>query len=153
MYYSGWSVFPTAFNVPSHEAISSAAARGATQTVLVPSESENSTLSLSQLPYRNVTESEVMNTRDNRIFFSCLQKYPPQRTEQELDIIFSYLHGMEALSSLREPALRALCRTVRYEYHEANDILYCQGELSTCWYILLSGSVFIESSMFLPRSR
>ena len=27
------------------------------------------------------------------------------------------------------------------------------GELSTCWYILLSGSVFIDGSMFLPRSR
>jgi len=48
---------------------------------------------------------------------------------QDLDIIFSHLHGMEALSSLREPALRALCRTVRYETHEANDILY--------WYIFI----------------
>ncbi|XP_061196528.1 rap guanine nucleotide exchange factor 6-like isoform X13 [Saccostrea echinata] len=85
-------------------------------------------------------------------FIKCLQKFPHQRLEEDLDLVYSYLHGMEALSSLREPALRALCRTVRYEYHEANDILYCQGELSTCWYILLSGSVFIEGSMFLPRS-
>ncbi|KAK3092491.1 hypothetical protein FSP39_003547 [Pinctada imbricata] len=39
--WSGWSVFPTAFNVPSHEAISSAAAaEGQTQTVLVPFESD-----------------------------------------------------------------------------------------------------------------
>ncbi|KAL3876620.1 hypothetical protein ACJMK2_034439 [Sinanodonta woodiana] len=88
----------------------------------------------------------------DRHFINCLQKPPHMRTEQDLDVIFAYLHGMEALSSLREPALRALCRTVRYEYHDANDILYCQSELSTCWYILLSGSVFIEGSMFLPRS-
>ncbi|XP_064594655.1 rap guanine nucleotide exchange factor 6-like isoform X3 [Liolophura sinensis] len=87
-----------------------------------------------------------------RQFLVCLQKPSELRTTKDLDVLFSYLHGMEALASLREPALRALCRTVRYEYHEANDILYCQGELSTCWYILLSGSVFIEGSMFLPRS-
>ncbi|CAC5366729.1 RAPGEF2 [Mytilus coruscus] len=88
----------------------------------------------------------------DRQFVISLQKFPQERTEKDLDVIFSHLHGMEALSSLREPALRALCRTVRYEYHDANDILYCQGELSTCWYILLSGSVFIEGSMFLPVS-
>ncbi|XP_071130733.1 rap guanine nucleotide exchange factor 6-like isoform X40 [Mytilus edulis] len=89
----------------------------------------------------------------DRQFIVSLQKFPQERSEKDLDVIFSHLHGMEALSSLREPALRALCRTVRYEYHDANDILYCQGELSTCWYILLSGSVFIEGSMFLPVSR
>ncbi|XP_052266467.1 rap guanine nucleotide exchange factor 6-like isoform X4 [Dreissena polymorpha] len=88
----------------------------------------------------------------DRNFILCLQKHPSKRDDVDLDVIYSYLHGMEALSSLREPALRALCRTVRYEYHEANDILYCQRQLSTCWYILLSGSVFIEGSMFLPRS-
>lgn len=93
-----------------------------------------------------------MVTHSDIQFIKCLQKFPHQRTDQDLDLVYSYLHGMEALSSLREPALRALCRTVRYEYHDANDILYCQGELSTCWYILLSGSVFIEGSMFLPRS-
>ncbi|XP_069123811.1 rap guanine nucleotide exchange factor 6-like isoform X6 [Argopecten irradians] len=91
-------------------------------------------------------------TVGDRLFISSLQKYSHVRTEKDLDVIFSYLHGMEALSSLREPALRALCRTVRYECHDANDILYCREELSTCWYILLSGSVFIEGSMFLPRS-
>ncbi|CAI9720795.1 Hypothetical predicted protein [Octopus vulgaris] len=89
----------------------------------------------------------------NYHFTVCLQKPPERRTQKDLDIIYSYLHGMEALSLSRESALKALCRTVRYEYHDANEILYCQGELSTCWYILLSGSVFIEGSMFLPRSR
>ena len=30
---------------------------------------------------------------------------------------------------------------------------FSTGELATSWYILLSGSVFIDGSMFLPRSR
>ncbi|GFU24042.1 rap guanine nucleotide exchange factor 6 [Nephila pilipes] len=86
-------------------------------------------------------------------FLESLKKEPEDRTADDHQIIYSYLHGLEALSSLREASLRTLCRTVRYESYEANDILYCRGELSTCWFILLSGSVFIDGSMYLPRSR
>ncbi|TRY68125.1 hypothetical protein DNTS_025219 [Danionella cerebrum] len=59
---------------------------------------------------------------------------------------------MEALSNLREHQLRMMCETVRYEQHEANEVLYYPDDVGTCWYILLSGSVFIKESMFLPRS-
>nr|XP_020023413.1 rap guanine nucleotide exchange factor 6-like [Castor canadensis] len=45
-----------------------------------------------------------------------------------------------------------MCETVRYERHEANEVLYYPDDIGTCWYILLSGSVFIKESMFLPRS-
>uniref|UniRef100_A0A8B9CX35 Rap guanine nucleotide exchange factor 2 n=1 Tax=Anser brachyrhynchus TaxID=132585 RepID=A0A8B9CX35_9AVES len=71
---------------------------------------------------------------------------------QDLEIVYSYLHGMEALSNLREHQLRLMCETVRYERHEANEVLYYPDDIGTCWYILLSGSVFIKESMFLPRS-
>ena len=30
---------------------------------------------------------------------------------------------------------------------------FSRGELATCWYILLSGSIFIDSTMYLPRAR
>ncbi len=70
---------------------------------------------------------------------------------QDLQIVYSYLHGMEALSNLREHQLRyqcvcvrvlsslhyrgnvlntvyficrLMCETVRYEQHEANEVLY-----------------------------
>ena len=43
---------------------------------------------------------------------------------QDQAMIFAYLHGMEALANLREPALRALCSSVRYEWHDANEIIY-----------------------------
>uniref|UniRef100_A0A669DVK3 Rap guanine nucleotide exchange factor 2 n=1 Tax=Oreochromis niloticus TaxID=8128 RepID=A0A669DVK3_ORENI len=52
---------------------------------------------------------------------------------QDLEIVYSYLHGMEALSNLRE--------------HQLSP-----DDIGSCWYILLSGSVFIKESMFLPRS-
>uniref|UniRef100_A0A8C6TMR3 Rap guanine nucleotide exchange factor 2 n=1 Tax=Neogobius melanostomus TaxID=47308 RepID=A0A8C6TMR3_9GOBI len=72
--------------------------------------------------------------------------------KRDLEIVYSYLHGMEALSNLREHQLRVMCETVRYERHEANEVLYYPDDIGSCWYILLSGSVFIKESMFLPRS-
>lgn len=46
------------------------------------------------------------------------------------------------------------CLEQELSFFVADSVVYfSQGELSTCWYILLSGSVFIEGSMFLPRSR
>ncbi|XP_022251031.1 rap guanine nucleotide exchange factor 6-like isoform X3 [Limulus polyphemus] len=86
-------------------------------------------------------------------FLNSLKRPPDKRTQEELQIVYSYLHGIEALSSLRKASLQALCKSVRYEQHNGNNILYCRGELSTCWYVLLSGCVFIDGSMFLPRSR
>ncbi|XP_051993337.1 rap guanine nucleotide exchange factor 2-like isoform X2 [Xyrauchen texanus] len=85
-------------------------------------------------------------------FRHAIMKNPTDRTQQDLQIVYSYLHGMEALSNLREHQLRLMCETVRYEQHEANEVLYYPDDIGTCWYILLSGSVFIKESMFLPRS-
>ncbi|XP_059820932.1 rap guanine nucleotide exchange factor 2 isoform X1 [Hypanus sabinus] len=85
-------------------------------------------------------------------FRQAVMKNPTERTQQDLEIVYSYLHGMEALSNLREHQLRLMCETVRYERHEANEVLYYPDDIGTCWYILLSGSVFIKESMFLPRS-
>ncbi|XP_065110716.1 rap guanine nucleotide exchange factor 2 isoform X2 [Paramisgurnus dabryanus] len=85
-------------------------------------------------------------------FRHAIMKNPADRTQQDLQVVYSYLHGMEALSNLREHQLRLMCETVRYEQHEANEVLYYPDDIGTCWYILLSGSVFIKESMFLPRS-
>ncbi|XP_036438844.1 rap guanine nucleotide exchange factor 2 isoform X1 [Colossoma macropomum] len=85
-------------------------------------------------------------------FRQAIMKSPAERTQQDLQVVYSYLHGMEALSNLREHQLRLMCETVRYEQHEANAVLYYPDDIGTCWYILLSGSVFIKESMFLPRS-
>ena len=51
---------------------------------------------------------------------SCLTNY----ALQDVDIIYAYLHGMETLCNLREAALRSICKSVRHEFHDANDILY-----------------------------
>uniref|UniRef100_A0A672LUA5 Rap guanine nucleotide exchange factor 2 n=1 Tax=Sinocyclocheilus grahami TaxID=75366 RepID=A0A672LUA5_SINGR len=58
---------------------------------------------------------------------------------------------MEALSNLREHQLRyqRVCLRVLSFLHYRGNV---PDDIGTCWYILLSGSVFIKESMFLPRS-
>jgi hypothetical protein len=85
-------------------------------------------------------------------FRESLLKKTQDRTAQDLTLINANLKSLEALSSLRDTTIRSLCKTVHYTKHEANDVLYRSGDVITCWYILLSGSVFIDGSMFLPRS-
>ena len=43
---------------------------------------------------------------------------------KDLTLINANLKSLEALSSLRDTTIRSLCKTVRYEKHEANDVLY-----------------------------
>ncbi|GCB68569.1 hypothetical protein scyTo_0005323 [Scyliorhinus torazame] len=94
-----------------------------------------------------------MTSYVDQLFKQVLMKKPSERSQQDLEIIYSHLHGMDVLSNLREHQLRLMCMTVRYEKHDANEVLFYPDSVATCWYILLSGSVFIKESMFLPRCR
>ncbi|XP_032885165.1 rap guanine nucleotide exchange factor 6 isoform X4 [Amblyraja radiata] len=91
-----------------------------------------------------------MSSYVDLLFKQVLMKKPSERSQQDLQIIYSHLHGMDVLSNLREHTLRLMCMTVRYEKHDANAVLFYPDSIATCWYILLSGCVFIKESMFLP---
>ncbi|KAI3351080.1 hypothetical protein L3Q82_005647 [Scortum barcoo] len=79
-------------------------------------------------------------------FRQAVMMNPAERTQQDLEIVYSYLHGMEALSNLREHQLSRMWHFILEESSQNPD------DIGSCWYILLSGSVFIKESMFLPRS-
>ncbi|XP_007461818.1 PREDICTED: rap guanine nucleotide exchange factor 6 isoform X4 [Lipotes vexillifer] len=80
----------------------------------------------------------------------ALKKKPPERTPEDLNTIYSYLHGMEILSNLREHQLRLMSARARYERYSGNQVLFCSETIARCWYILLSGSVLMKDSMVLP---
>ncbi|XP_028906102.1 rap guanine nucleotide exchange factor 6 isoform X4 [Ornithorhynchus anatinus] len=80
----------------------------------------------------------------------ALRKKPPERTQEDLNIIYSYLHGMEILSHLREHQLRLISSRARYERYNTNQVLFCSETIARGWYILLSGSVLMKDSMRLP---
>ncbi|XP_034149097.1 rap guanine nucleotide exchange factor 6 isoform X4 [Esox lucius] len=84
-------------------------------------------------------------------FIQALKKHPSLRTAEDLNTIYGHLYHMDILSPLREHQLRSMCTTARYERHEANHILFYPDSLASCWYILLSGSVFVKEHMYLAR--
>ncbi|KAM3601321.1 uncharacterized protein V6R79_010642 [Siganus canaliculatus] len=84
-------------------------------------------------------------------FKLALKKPPSLRTAEDLHTIYCHLYHMDVLSHLREHQLRSMCTSARYEKHEANHILFYPDSVATCWYILLSGSVFVKEHMYLAR--
>ncbi|XP_053188286.1 rap guanine nucleotide exchange factor 6-like isoform X2 [Scomber japonicus] len=84
-------------------------------------------------------------------FKQALKKPPSLRTAEDLHTIYCHLYHMDVLSHLREHQLRSMCTSVRYERHEANHIVFYPDSIATCWYILLSGSVFVKEHMYLAR--
>uniref|UniRef100_A0A914ZUN1 Rap guanine nucleotide exchange factor 2 n=2 Tax=Parascaris univalens TaxID=6257 RepID=A0A914ZUN1_PARUN len=88
----------------------------------------------------------------SRNFFIALSKSPVLRTDEDLRNIYVNVRRLGIFENLNDAPLRAICRTARYEHHPANFLLFRQGQVATCWYILLSGSVLIERQMYLPYS-
>ncbi|KAG5284440.1 hypothetical protein AALO_G00026750 [Alosa alosa] len=81
----------------------------------------------------------------------ALKRPPSRRTAEDLNNIYCHLYHMDVLSHLREHQLRSMCTSARYERYDANHILFYPDNISTCWYILLSGSVFVKEHMYLAR--
>ncbi|XP_053297989.1 rap guanine nucleotide exchange factor 6 isoform X6 [Pleuronectes platessa] len=71
--------------------------------------------------------------------------------KEDLHTIYLHLYHMDVLSHLREHQLRSMCTSGRYERHDANHVLFYPDSIATCWYILLSGSVFVKEHMYLAR--
>uniref|UniRef100_A0A183I502 N-terminal Ras-GEF domain-containing protein n=1 Tax=Onchocerca flexuosa TaxID=387005 RepID=A0A183I502_9BILA len=69
---------------------------------------------------------------------------------QDLKIIYSNLRRLDVFHNLNDAPLRAICCTARFEKHPANFILFRRGQVATCWYILLSGCVFMDEQIYLP---
>ncbi|XP_053319287.1 rap guanine nucleotide exchange factor 6 isoform X3 [Spea bombifrons] len=91
-----------------------------------------------------------MSFRIEHKFKEALRKKPNERTHEDLNTIYSHMHRMDILSHLREHQLRLMSATARYERYSGNQVLFCSESLARCWYILLSGSVLVKDSMFLP---
>uniref|UniRef100_A0A4W3H9Q0 Rap guanine nucleotide exchange factor 6 n=1 Tax=Callorhinchus milii TaxID=7868 RepID=A0A4W3H9Q0_CALMI len=71
-----------------------------------------------------------MSSSVDPLFKQVLMKKSSERTRQDLEVIYSHLHGMDDLSNLREHQLRLMCTTVRYERHDANEVLFYFGKQS-----------------------
>lgn len=76
-----------------------------------------------------------------------------KRTSEDADIIYGHLREIQALSKLPESIIHQMAKHSWYEVHEANEPnLYCAGDLASCCYILLAGSVYLNGYLYLPGS-
>lgn len=85
-------------------------------------------------------------------FRRILSIHKERRSPVDVDIIYGHLREIQAISQLPESSVRQMAENARYQIHESNETMYMEGDLATCWYILLSGSVYLEGCMYLPGS-
>ncbi|CAI4232908.1 unnamed protein product [Auanema sp. JU1783] len=83
-------------------------------------------------------------------FYESLIKLPDQRTSEDVRNIYDQLRQLEMFANLYDAPLKAICASARYERHSVHHVLFRQGQVATCWYILLSGSVLIDGNVCLP---
>lgn len=76
--------------------------------------------------FLNSTWWENFNLRNENL--NSFDHFPSTSTLkthfQDIQVIYHYLQGLEPFASYHDSALRTLSKTVRYEWHEANDVLY-----------------------------
>ncbi|XP_042567231.1 rap guanine nucleotide exchange factor 6-like isoform X7 [Cyprinus carpio] len=92
-----------------------------------------------------------MNSSVDLSLKKALRTPPTRRTAEDLNTIYTHLYHMDVLCHLREHQLRSMCMTARYERYEANHVLFYANSISTCWFVLLSGSVLVKEHMYLAR--
>lgn len=92
------------------------------------------------------------NLNNNSEFINCLRKPVEHRTNEDVETIFCCLSGMQAVAGLPESSVRTMSETARYEAEDSNYLLYVADDIAACWYILLSGCVFLDGCMYLPGS-
>ncbi|KAJ7381150.1 Rap guanine nucleotide exchange factor 2 [Desmophyllum pertusum] len=100
----------------------------------------------------NMAFNGESNLNNNSEFINCLRKPVDRRTNEDVETIFCFLCGMQAVAGLPESSVRAMSETARYEAQDSNYLLYIAEDIAGCWYILLSGCVFLEGCMYLPGS-
>ncbi|KAK6025786.1 hypothetical protein OSTOST_08306, partial [Ostertagia ostertagi] len=110
-------------------------------------QSATSRVGLSRTPAFSVQPMDPIN--DAR-FYESLIKPPRQRTQDDIRNIYDQLRQLDMFSNLYNGPLKAICANARYERHAGHHVLYREGQVATCWYILLSGSVLIENNICLP---
>ncbi|XP_016406717.1 rap guanine nucleotide exchange factor 6-like [Sinocyclocheilus rhinocerous] len=92
-----------------------------------------------------------MNSSVDLSLKKVLKTPPTRRTAEDLNTIYTHLYHMDVLCHLREHQLRSMCMTARFERYEANHVLFYADSISTCWFVLLSGSVLVKEHMYLAR--
>jgi hypothetical protein len=91
-------------------------------------------------PIRNSSMSQLENSPDD-VILSILKKSYYDRSKDDIEKMNVLLRGIPAFKTFPEFVLLQLYGVVRLEEFEANKIVFRQGEVGTCWYVVFEGSV------------
>ncbi|XP_064648532.1 rap guanine nucleotide exchange factor 4-like [Lineus longissimus] len=75
-----------------------------------------------------------------------LDKRPPDRSGDDVEVIYSKLKNIKAFEKFHPSLLHQLCYYGYYEDLEKGVTLFRQGDLGTNWYTILSGAVSVHVS-------
>ncbi|KAJ3124421.1 Guanine nucleotide exchange factor lte1 [Nowakowskiella sp. JEL0407] len=69
-----------------------------------------------------------------------LQKDHFERTPKDIQRIYKYLIKLRDFADLSEFVLTQVCGVVHLNIYEKDRVVFSQGEVGTCWYVILEGS-------------
>ncbi|CAJ0580913.1 unnamed protein product, partial [Mesorhabditis spiculigera] len=79
------------------------------------------------------------------LFRMILTKAPHDRSPEELDLVYTELLHVKALSHLSTMVKREMAAVIGIESHtHPGTVLYHEGERGKCWYIVLKGAVEVS---------
>uniref|UniRef100_A0A1A7Y8G6 Rap guanine nucleotide exchange factor (GEF) 4 n=1 Tax=Iconisemion striatum TaxID=60296 RepID=A0A1A7Y8G6_9TELE len=76
----------------------------------------------------------------------CLDKRPAERSGEDIDIILARLKNVKAFERFHPSLMQQICLCGFYECLEKGITLFRQGDIGTCWYAVLSGSLDVKVS-------
>uniref|UniRef100_A0A3B4FI91 Rap guanine nucleotide exchange factor 4 n=1 Tax=Pundamilia nyererei TaxID=303518 RepID=A0A3B4FI91_9CICH len=76
----------------------------------------------------------------------CLDKRPAERSGADVDIILARLKNVKAFERFHPSLLQQICLCGFYECLEKGITIFRQGDIGTCWYAVLSGSLDVKVS-------
>ncbi|XP_062908230.1 rap guanine nucleotide exchange factor 4 isoform X2 [Mobula hypostoma] len=79
-------------------------------------------------------------------WIACLDKRPAERSSEDIDIIFTRLKEVKAFEKFHPNLLYQICLCGYYENLEKGVTLFRQGDIGTCWYAVLTGSLDVKVS-------
>ncbi|XP_035223559.1 rap guanine nucleotide exchange factor 4-like, partial [Stegodyphus dumicola] len=73
-----------------------------------------------------------------------MDKRPSDRTEEDLEMIYNRLRGIEAFEKYHPTLLHQMCYFGYYEDLDKGVTLFRQGDKGTNWYAVLAGSLDVQ---------
>ncbi|KNE70513.1 hypothetical protein AMAG_14637 [Allomyces macrogynus ATCC 38327] len=136
------------YSLESLSSVSSASApmRGTAATaalgLISPGEltlSESDRTKLVEFYRQNRPDVAGFSTYDHTKVVRVLHKRPHQRTKREVKVAYKYLHRLKAFERISMFVMMDLISCMHVDEFDEGMFVFKQGDVGTCWYVILSG--------------